>query len=61
MVNYFGSCNKISNVQDLPKNKLCLYCFSNDTINFAYILKYVCYKSIDRRGKSMYSKLIFCD
>lgn len=59
-VNYFGSHNKISNIQDLPKNKLCLYCFSNDTINFAYRLKYVCYGSIDLRRKSKYFKLIFC-
>lgn len=61
MVNGFGSHNEIFNVQDLPKNKVCLYCFSNDSINFAYRLKYVCYDSIDLRGKSIYFKLIFCD
>lgn len=55
MVNYFGSHDKIPNIQDLPKNKLCLYCFSNDTINFAYRLKYVCCESIDLRGNQYIS------
>lgn len=61
MVNYYGSHTNITSIQDLPRNKLCLYCFSNGTINFAYRLKHICYESIDLKGKSIYFKLIFCE
>lgn len=55
MVNYFGSHTRITNIQDISRNKLCLYCFSNGTINFAYRLKYICHEVIDLRGNQSIS------